>query len=794
MVSAMEPAPRPSSHAIMQAVVTAAAVGGAVLFVLVNLKPHLLLANTTPAGGDMGAHVWGPAYLRDHLLPHGRITGWTPDWYAGFPALVFYFPLPSLLIVALDVVLPYGIAFKLVAVSGLVTLPVSVYIFGRLTGMRFPGPPILAVATVPFLFDRFHTIWGGNIASALAGEFAFAMALSLAFVYLGVLARGLETGRHRALAAVLLACTGLCHMIPTFFALAGTLILLFTRFDRRRLKYVAVIGAVAAALAAFWVVPFVVRNPYTTNMGWERTTAYIKWLFPWKLTKDIAPSGWAPIWTSHMEAVTALALAGAIAGVALRRRTATVIAGIAVLAALGFRLIPEGPLWNARLLPFWYLCLYLLAGVAVAEVGTALTAMLAADPEQPSAWARAVTPVLAIVTVLGFVALPLWRLPSFVPGEAAHANDVSFIPGWARWNFSGYERKAAYPEYRRLIDTMGKVGRDRGCGRAMWEYDLKKLDSYGTPMSPMLLPYWTGGCIGSMEGLFFESAGTTPYHFLNQSELSQSPSRAMRSLPYRSLDVVSGVQHLQLLGVRYYLAFTPQAVAQADANPDLRLITRSDPWKVYEVARSDQVTALQNEPAVVEGIATGGSRYRTDWLDLAVAFYQNPESWDVPLAVGGPKEWPRVRVRRVHTPAATATAPATAGSDVRIDRPARRPVAPAKVSRIRTSDDRISFDVDRPGTPVLVKASYFPNWKASGAKGPWRVTPNLMVVVPTSKHVSLHYGWTPVDGVGWLVTLAGLVGVGVLVRRGSVDFPEPEPEVIAEPERGDELADDLARV
>src|SRR5438552_3134978 len=136
------------------------------------------------------AHVLA---LRDHLLPHGRITGWTPDWYAGFPALVFYFPLPSLLIVALDLVLPYGIAFKLVAVSGLVTLPVSVYIFGRLTGMRFPGPPILAVATVPFLFDRFHTIWGGNIASALAGEFAFAMALSLAFVYLGVLARGLET-------------------------------------------------------------------------------------------------------------------------------------------------------------------------------------------------------------------------------------------------------------------------------------------------------------------------------------------------------------------------------------------------------------------------------------------------------------------------------------------------------------------------------------------------------------------------------------------------------------------------
>ena len=41
--------------------------------------------NTTPTGGDMGAHVWGPAYLRDHLLPNGQLSGWSMDWYGGFP-------------------------------------------------------------------------------------------------------------------------------------------------------------------------------------------------------------------------------------------------------------------------------------------------------------------------------------------------------------------------------------------------------------------------------------------------------------------------------------------------------------------------------------------------------------------------------------------------------------------------------------------------------------------------------------------------------------------------------------
>ena len=77
------------------------------------------------------------------------------------------------------------------------------------------------MATLPFLFYRGFTIYGGNIASTLAGEFAFSMSLSLALLYLGVVFGASDTGRHRALAAVLLALTGLCHLIPAFWALGG---------------------------------------------------------------------------------------------------------------------------------------------------------------------------------------------------------------------------------------------------------------------------------------------------------------------------------------------------------------------------------------------------------------------------------------------------------------------------------------------------------------------------------------------------------------------------------------------
>ena len=88
-----------------------------------------------------------------------------------------------------------------------------------------------------------------------------------------------------------------------------------------------------------------------------------------------------------------------------------------------------------------------------------------------------------------------------------------------------------------------------------------------------------------------------------------------------------------------------------------------------------------------------------------------------------------------------------------------KPEPSTTVSHIVEHNASISFDVSRTGVPVVVTISYFPNWQASGATGPIRVSPNLMVVVPTSHHVSLSYGNTPVDYEGWGLSILGLVGL-----------------------------------
>ena len=723
---------------------------------------------------------------------------------------------------ALGTILPYTIAFKIVTVIGVVMMPAAVWAWGKLSDFPKPVPALMAAATVPFLFDKYFSIWGGNIASTLAGEFSFSIALSIGFVFLGVFTRGLKTGRHRGLAAVLLMMTGLCHIIPTFFVLAVALVILLLRleqraiilgaisvvagvliyqlpqpgtahhgylaagiglvgilavigvFERERLLYAATVGVVGGALAAFWVVPFGLRNPFATNMGWERTNHYAQSLFPFLAPKgDALNSG-----TQHLPWVVGLAGMAVVIGLWNRRTDILTVTAMAISMALAFRLAPVGALWNARLLPFWYLLLYLLAAFAVAEIFKGISWLFAELAGEEVTAVNAIAPLLGLLVVLLNVGSHLGMTDRFAGNGIAHSlaktflpssKDANYVTSWAEWNYKGYDykepdgtySKSRGQEYHDVVARMADIGKNQGCGRAMWEYEPEE-DQMGTPMALMLLPHWTEGCIGSMEGLFFESASSTPWHFINQSELSKTPSRAMRDLSYPDLNVAQGIQHLQLMGVRYYMAINPDTQAQADTNPDLSLLTTIGPytvtynsvpqqrtWKVYEVAGSETVTGLSYEPVVMKGITDR----QTSFLKASEGWYLDPTRWDVPLATSGPASWARVD-----------------GAD---PVPPRKDVHQAVVNNIRTTDNGISFDVDQPGTPVLVKTSYFPNWKASGGKGPWRVTPNLMVVIPTSTHVSMKYADTNVDYLGWIVTLLGLGALVVLWRRGPARFPTP---------------------
>jgi uncharacterized membrane protein len=93
-----------------------------------------------------------------------------------------------------------------------------------------------------------------------------------------------------------------------------------------------------------------------------------------------------------------------------------------------------------------------------------------------------------------------------------------------------------------------------------------------------------------------------------------------------------------------------------------------------------------------------------------------------------------------------------------------RPLPSVLVSDVKIGEHSVSFSVDRTGVPILVRVSYFPNWRVEGADGPYRVAPNMMVVVPMQKSVSMEFVSSNMDRFAYVLTLIGF-GVVIVMYR-----------------------------
>ena len=802
------------------------------LATLVAVAPHLLLVANTPTGGDMGAHVLGPAYLRDVLLPSGRIMGWSNHWFAGFPIFYFYFPLPSLVIVALDLALPYGVAFKTVTVVGLVALAPATYFLVRSMGFARPVAAVAAAAGGVYAFMETPTpnIFGGTIASSLAGEFSYSWSFAFSLVYLGCLLRAVHDDRRYFVgAAAALAGTALCHVIPTMgVVFASLIVLLATLFvqvarsgwwgrlrtgsrpegARSGLSWWIVPGtwAVGFMLAAFWALPLIIRLRYTTEMNWQPLAGF----------DELVPVELWPV-----------AILGVIGLVMALRRTGRALApaALTLVPIPAFFLLSQGAkLWNGRALPHWFYGLHLFAGIAV---GLLVVAAIRRLPERlPTWWVQ--TGIVGAVLVLVFgprIGEPAWNIegvPAWVgtlrleplverisgpdmlvaaagvlllwlvgrrPRPATRTvlpvlasvaitgvifvgvvTEENYVGAWARWNYLGYEGKATWPEYEGVMSAVGALPP----GRVQWEAN-SELNKYGTPMAPMLFPYWTEGTHPSMEGLYFESSVTTPFHFLNAAEMSSSPSNPIPGLGYHSRDIDRGAVHMRLFNVSYYVAYTDTAKDRADRHPDFTFIEDSPPFRIYSLPESSLVEVAVNQPWVFEESGSGlltslVTTFTEDtephFVDVALDWYEDISLVDQWIVADGPPRWERI------TPDLDgATVPITTDPDV-------------EVSDVVLEDHRVAFTTTGVGLPHLIKVSYFPNWTAYGAEGPWRATPAFMVVVPTDSEVELRFENTWVEMVGFALTLAGAIVLVIwlvaLVRRRMVTAPSP-PEGLRDP-------------
>ena len=497
----------------------------------------------------------------------------------------------------------------------------------------------------------------------------------------------------------MLALATLSHVVTTIVVVVITIPWLFRRSS---VRVVAGSWAVGFGLTAFWSIPFVVRvfQGMATDMQWAPVTG----LF-----------GSEALIPGDLIAALVVGLAGLIWCV-LRRDRVGLLIGLVVVPLAGYLILPRldiGLINNGRLLPYWYLGVFIFAGIALGLGVVYLASVRGGAGEAATRYS------LALVALLSLTTLILMQ-------------DVSH---WVDWDFSGYEGKAEFHEYAALMDTIDELPP----GRVMWE-ENEEMQRYGTELALMLFPYWSPEH-PTMAGVYQESSLTTPFNLINAGEVGLEGSQRIPGLPYHPMDFERGIAHLGVYGVSYYVSFTEEAATAASA---AGLVPLADvpPWVVFGLPPSDLVEVAAFTPSVWSGAA--------DFPDISLSWYDDVDHLDRWLVQDGPAVWPRVA--SLEDRVAVAGEIETAGT----------------VSDVVVDNGRISFSTTAIGVPHFVKVSYFPSWSAQGAAGPYRAAPSLMVVVPNTENVVLEFSRSWIEYAGIVLTgftLLWLVARGVAGYR-----------------------------
>lgn len=685
-------------------------------FLLSYLHPELLITDTICTGGDTASHYYTAVYLKDHLLPQGRLLGWQPGNYAGFPLFQFYFPLAFLLMVALSLAMPLTVAFKIVTVLGILALPYGVYRLLKDMEFKPPVPDLGAVFSLAMLFMESNSAWGGNIPSTLAGEFAYSLGLTLALVYLGRMYRDMASGRRVVGNALILALVGLSHGYTVLFCVFGAGFFLIAT-DRwiARLVYVLKVNLLAFCFMGFWIVPLLVLTPYTTAYN-----------FVWAI------KSWREVVPVILWPFAAMGLAGLLFSLTnpkedrADRRRSWFFVYLILVAGLFYFVANKIGVVDIRFIPFGQLLLVALGAAAAGRVVRRLR-----------------TPHLAALTLA--LASVTWI-----------THHVTFIDDWAAWNYGGYESKPLWPAFKQVNDRL-RGGMDDP--RVVYEH-AAQITSTGSLRAFESLPFFANRA--TLEGLYLQSSLSSPFIFYIQSEISQEFSAPILNYNYSRFDLNRAREHLHLFNVGEFVSVTDETTAVADRTPGYRAMDRVFPFSVYRLVGNEDRYVIQPRfrPVLVvteDPQADAFTWFRWSDLQVPLAFTDrsnDSEAGRFAAVVGSD----RVSDALKNPPHQSTTTYADLRETVR--------------------NDEIVIEGARPGQPLWIRVSYHPNWKVEGAERIWRASPAFMLVFPERETVRLYFARSTSEYAGLGLTILGLF-YALTRRRGLFHGRLPDLETLA---------------
>ena len=682
---------------------------------LIFLRIDLVLLDTLPTGGDMGAHIVPTKFFVEELFYNFKISGWSNDWFAGYPAYYFYFPLPPSIVAILNLIFPFNISFKIMVLIALVLLVISIeklisFRIGNLSYIGFAGGLL-------YLLTESFTIFGGNLASSLAGQYSFTY--SLAFANLSIYYLRNKLIKHSVIkGSVLLGLSLLSHLIP-FLIYAPIFLIYF--LSSKSLNIKKVVGLLMFLfLTMRFSISLFLNLEFTTNMTYSPYTKIEDLIKP-----DILPF-----------AIGIFFYAMFTKGKNLKNIFLTTEMYLILISTLLFFYGPEGALWNGRLVPFFNLGLIILFFKIIEEKMDLLTAKLNGKyliiifylicssffifnyfQKWQERYAISVYFIALMILFSFIVSLYQSKYGLGITLIALVLSSVNFLPHWLNWNFTGYDQKENWSDITNLYSGLNQLEP----GRIMWEPN-SELNKYGTPMVLMTIPMFTNH--ESVEGLYFDSSITTPFHFVTVSGLAESPSNPVGGLSYINGDFDRGIRYMKELGVDYFISYTDSITEKALMSDELEDLFQSSPFTVFKI-HSYKVQVVDVElvnfaqPELLGRISNSiFKQEQTDsFFSLAMKEFKLDNKKRIIEGISS-QEFKNLNI----------------STDKKSD-----------IKNIRILNNKITFETKHPNELHIIKVSYFPNWKIENGSGPYRLSPSFMGVIPHSNEVSITFQNTPLE-------------------------------------------------
>jgi hypothetical protein len=577
------------------------------LFLISYFKPSLLLSETTTTGGDTASHYYSAYFMKNNLLPNGRVVGWTHGNYAGFPMFQFYFFLPFLAMALLSYLIPLQIAFKLVSVLGIFLLPITAYISMRAMKFRFPIPAFAAVFMLPFLFMEANSMWGGNIPSTLAGEFSYSISLALAVLFFGLLYKEVEKKKERKHLPLVILLVGITftHVYTLLFVVASSAFFLVEKDKERlidNLVFLFKVYFISFLLTSFWAIPMVSKLSYTT---------------PFAVVWNI--QGLAEVFPRSLAPFYLLAILGFFRSLQKRDDRILYVAFSLVTALLLYTLSTRLGIVDIRFVPFIQLFPLFISAYGLGE----LTSILRGKG------------LLPLIVVIGTI---LWV-----------NHNVAFIPNWIDWNYEGFEEKSVWGAYNGVNEFL-KGG--PGDPRVVYEHS-QLHNSAGTSRAFESLPLFSGR--GTLEGLYMQSTVSSPFIFYIQSEISQVTSCPFPQWPCAHFDPNRAARHLAMFNVKHVVTRTDETKSALSQNPDYKLLNSFAPYSIFELKTNNDryVVVPKFEPVLFETSRWKEHSYLWfldfDLIDIPLVFTENAENFDgfkITKTDGSLRNLPKIPIER----------------------------------------------------------------------------------------------------------------------------------------------------